>query len=46
MNCTTAGAASALLMSEATATPRVQKLAAPSIRVTSMAAQWWGSATP
>ena len=46
MNCTTAGAASALLMSDATATPRVQKLAAPSISVTSMAAQWWGNATP
>ena len=40
MNCTTAGAASALLMRLATATPSAQNAAAPMTRVTMMAAQW------
>ncbi len=45
-NCTTAGAASELRISEATATPSAQKLAAPRTSVTAIASQWVGSGTP
>ena len=45
-NCTTAGAASALLMRLATATPSAQNAAAPMTSVTMMAAQWPGIGTP
>ena len=40
---TTAGAASALRISDATATPSAQKLAAPSTSVSAIAGQWVGS---
>ena len=45
-SCTTAGAASALRIREATATPSAQKLAAPSTRAAPIAAHWVGSGTP
>jgi hypothetical protein len=45
-SCTTGGAAAALRISEATATPSAQKLAAPSTSATAMAAQWPGMGTP
>ena len=42
----TAGAASAFEISDATATPRAQKLAAPSTSVSMMASQCDGNGTP
>jgi hypothetical protein len=45
-SCTTAGAASALRIREATPAPSAQKQAAPSTRTTTIAAQWVGSGTP
>jgi len=45
-SCTTAGAASELRISEATATPSAQKLAAPRTSATAIAGQWVGSGVP
>jgi len=45
-SCTTAGAASALRIREATATPSAQKLAAPSTSASAIAGQWVGSGIP
>ena len=45
-SCTTAGAASELRISEATATPRAQKLAAPRTGASASAGQCVGSGTP
>ena len=45
-SCTTAGAASELRISEATATPRAQKLAAPSTSVSASAGHGVGQRHP